>query len=304
MKAIIFEEFGGPDVLHEAEVDVPSPGPGQVRARVRTAGANPFDVKVRSGAMREVFPTPLPSTPGAEFAGVVEELGEGVTELAVGDEVFGWSDTGAYAEQVLATRVVRKPAELSWEEAAALPVAGETSQRALDLLAVTAGDVLLVHGAAGGVGTIGVQLAVARGATVIGTASEANHEHLRALGATPLLYGDGLVERVREIAPNGVDAVYDVAGRGALPDSIELRGGTSRIVTIADPAASELGVPFSSGGGTPEENVALLTELAGLAASGRLTIAVASTAPLADAAKVHEQVESGHARGKVVLLVG
>jgi NADPH:quinone reductase-like Zn-dependent oxidoreductase len=304
VKAIVFEEFGGPGVMHEAEVDVPLPGPGQVRARVRAAGVNPFDVKVRSGAMREVFPTPLPAIPGTEFSGVVEELGEGVTGLAVGDEVFGWSDTGAYAEQVLATRVVRKPAELSWEEAAALPIAGETSQRALDLLAVTGDDVLLVHGAAGGVGTIGVQLAVARGATVIGTASEANHEHLRALGAIPLLYGDGLVERVRAVAPDGVDAVYDVAGRGALPDSIELRGGTSRIVTIADPAAFQLGVPFSSGGGAPEEHVALLDELAELATTGRLAITIASTAPLTDAVKVHEQVESGHARGKVVLLVG
>jgi NADPH:quinone reductase-like Zn-dependent oxidoreductase len=192
-----------------------------------------------------------------------------------------------------------KPAGLGWDEAAALPVAGETSQRVLDLLAVTGGETLLVHGAAGAVGGLAVQLAVARGATVIGTASPANHEYLSSLGAVPVTYGDGLVARVRALAPGGVDAVFDAAGRGALPDSIELRGGTTdRIVTIADPAARQLGVVFSSGGQGSAEGLA---EQARLAAAGALRVTVAQAFPLAEAAKAQERSATGHTRGKLVI---
>jgi NADPH:quinone reductase-like Zn-dependent oxidoreductase len=200
MEAIVFDTYGGPEVLRLAQADVPRPGPGQVRLRVRAAGVNQLDRKIRAGAVREVVPTTFPATPGLEAAGVIDELGPGVTGLDRGDEVIAFTETGAYAEYALATVVARKPSGLGWDEAAALPVAGETARRVLDLLAVTSGETLLVHGAAGAVGGLAVQFAVARGATVVGTASPANHEYLRSLGVAPVAYGDKLVERVREQA--------------------------------------------------------------------------------------------------------
>jgi NADPH:quinone reductase-like Zn-dependent oxidoreductase len=300
MEAIVFDQFGGPEVLRVAQVDLPHPGPGQIRLRVRAAGVNQLDAKIRSGAVQQVFPTTFPATPGLEAAGVVDEVGTGVTGLAVGDEVLAFTDTGAYGQYALATVVAAKPAGLGWDEAAALPVAGETSQRVLDLLAVKEGETLLVHGAAGAVGGLAVQLATARGATVIGTASQANHEYLRSLGVVPVSYGDGLVARVRAVAPQGVDAVFDAAGRGALPDSIELRGGTTeRIVTIADPAGAQLGVTFSAGG---RGSAAELAEHARLAAAGTLRLTVAHTYALAEAGEAQEQSATGHNRGKLVIL--
>jgi NADPH:quinone reductase-like Zn-dependent oxidoreductase len=299
MRAAVYEEFGGPEVLHTSEVDEPHAGPGQVRIAVRAAGVNPFDYKLRRGYISDKANFPV--VPGYEVAGVVDEVGDGVTDLVVGDEVVGWSKTGGYAEFALAGALAKKPAGVSFEEAVALPVAGETSARALRELGVKEGETLLVHGAAGGVGAIGVQLAVALGATVIGTASEANHEYLRSLGVIPVLYGEGLVDRVRKLAPQGVDAVYDVAGKGALPDSIELRGGTDRILTVADPTAAEHGIPFSSGTGDPVQQSADLAAQLQLAADGKLTLKVAQTFALADAPKAAEISESGHVSGKLVL---
>ncbi|MFJ1750979.1 NADP-dependent oxidoreductase [Streptomyces sp. NPDC088116] len=301
MQAIVFEEFGGPDVLHVKEVEEPHPGPGQIRVAVRAAGVNPLDYKIRRGWMEQAFATPLPAIPGLEFAGVVDERGEGVTEVAVGDEVLGWTATGAYAPYALAETLVPKPAALGWDEAAAIPVAGETARRVLDELAVRDGETLLVHGAAGSVGSMAVQLAVARGTTVIGTAAPANHEYVRSLGAIPVAYGDGLVGRVRAAAPQGVDAVFDVAGKGALPDSIELRGGTTdRIITIADPDAGKYGVPYSSGTSL-EKKRAGLAENVRLAAEGALRLNIARVFPLADAAEAHAISEGGHAGGKLVI---
>ncbi|MFD7495106.1 NADP-dependent oxidoreductase [Streptomyces sp. NPDC059832] len=303
MEAIVFEEFGGPDVLHLVQSPDPHPGPGQIRVRVRAAGVNPLDYKIRRGWMEQMFPTVLPATPGNEFAGAVDEVGDGVTGFVVGDEVLGWTATGAYATLALADTgtVALKPSELSWENAAALPIATETAARVLDELGVGDGDTLLLHGAAGGVGSAGVQLALARGATVIGTASPANHAYLRELGAIPVAYGEGLVDRVREAAPQGVDAVFDAAGQGALPDSIELRGGTTeRIVTIADADAAKYGVAFSGGG--IERAGERLAENARTAAAGRLTVPVAQTFALGDAAKAQQLSEEGHVRGKLVLL--
>jgi NADPH:quinone reductase-like Zn-dependent oxidoreductase len=294
MEAIVYDSFGGPEVLRVAQAEVPRPGPGQIRLRVRAAGVNQLDFKIRNGWMREVFPVTFPVTPGVEAAGVVEEVGPGVTGLAVGDEVLAFTDTGAYAEYALATVAARKPAGLGWDEAAALPTAGETARRVLDLLGVEAGDTLLVHGAAGAVGGLAVQLAVARGATVIGTAAPANHDYLRSLGALPLAYGEGLAARVQ----GKVDAVFDAAGQGALADSIELRGGTDRIVTIADPAAAQFGVVFSAGGQPTAE---LLTELAGLAVEGKLRVTVAQAFPLAEAGRAQERSATGHTRGKLVV---
>jgi NADPH:quinone reductase-like Zn-dependent oxidoreductase len=300
MKAILFDRFGGTDVLHEADIEVPQPGPGQIRVRVRAAGLNALDGKIRSGAMQAAFPTPLPAVPGAELAGVVDALGEGVQDVQVGDEVLGWSDTGSYAEYALATTVAPKPAGLDWQHAVALPVAGETAERVLDLLGVAAGETVLMHGAAGAVGTLAVQLATARGARVIATAGPANQDYLTSLGATATLYGEGLVERVRALAPDGVDAVFDLAGKGALEDSITLRGGTERIVTISDFRAHQLGITFSSS--PRERSAAGLAALAQDAATGKVVTTVTAY-PLAEAATAQQVSDAGHVRGKLVLTV-
>jgi NADPH:quinone reductase-like Zn-dependent oxidoreductase len=300
MKAVIIDEFGGPEVLRVGDREMPEPDAGQVRVRVRAAGVNGVDAAIRSGDAQQMFPTKLPTVLGLEIAGVVDASGPNVDGLAVGDEVLGLADGGGYAEYALATTVAPKPAELGWAEAAALPVAAETALRVLNMLEVARDDTVLIHGAAGGVGTVAVQLALSRGATVIGTASEANHDYLREIGATPVVYGEGLVDRVRAVAPDGIDAVFDAAGQGALPDSIELRGGTSRIVTIADPAAFRLGVTFS---GEAAHDAGALAEVARQAADGRLRVTVGETYPLEEAPAAQESVATGHGRGKVVLLV-
>ncbi|MEU5088512.1 NADP-dependent oxidoreductase [Streptomyces sp. NPDC021356] len=303
MKAIVFDTFGGTEVLHEGEAEIPEPGPGQVRVRVRAVGVNPVDGKIRSGTMEAVFPTTLPAVPGGEMAGIVDAVGEGVDRLKVGDEVLGWSDTGAYAQYALAGAAVLapKPAGLDWTHAAALPVASDGADRVLDLLDVKAGETLLIHGAAGALGTVAVQLAVARGARVIGTAGPANQSYLASLGATALVYGQDLVERVRAVAPEGVDAVFDAAGKGALEDSITLRGGTERIVTTADFRARELGVVFAEG--PQRRSAARLAELARQAADGELVTTVGATYPLAEAARAQQAGDAGHGRGKRVLTV-
>jgi NADPH:quinone reductase-like Zn-dependent oxidoreductase len=300
MKAIVFDRFGGTEVLHEADIEVPQPGPGQVRVRVKAAGVNALDGKTRSGALEAVYPTTFPAVPGGELAGVVDALGEGVTDVQVGDEVLGWSDTGSYAEYALATTVAPKPAGLEWQDAAALPVASETAERVLNLLGVGAGETVLMHGASGGVGTLAVQLATARGAKVIATAGPANQDYLTSLGATATVYGEGLVERVRALAPDGVDAVFDLAGKGALEDSITLRGGTDRIVTIADFGARQLGITFSQG--SQERSSVRLAGLAQDAAAGKL-VATVTAYPLDQAAKAQQVSDAGHVRGKLVLTI-
>ncbi len=302
MKAIAMTAFGGPEVLSLAEVPVPEPGPGQIRVRVRAAGVNPIDGKIRRGDMERAFHTPLPAILGIDVAGTVDALGDGVTDVAVGDRVLGSADApaGSYAEFALATRYVTMPDDLDFQAAVALPVAVETATRTLSLLQVGAGDTLLIHGASGSVGQIVVQLAIERGATVIGTASEANQDRVRELGAIPTVYGPGLVERVRALAPDGVDAVLDVSGKGALPDSIELRGGTDRIVTIADDAAAQYGVVFTAGVNEPT------TEGLGAAADRLarhdLIATIAAVFPFADVAEAHRLSDSGHAGGKIVLV--
>ncbi|MFC9389394.1 NADP-dependent oxidoreductase [Streptomyces venezuelae] len=307
MEATVYEEFGGPEVLrHTSGVAVPQPGPGEVRVKVAAVGVNPVDWKRRYGWVEEFYPTTFPAVPGLEFAGTVDQLGEGVTGLAVGDEVLGWTKTGAYAEYAIADIVVPKPAGLPWGIAASLPVAGETAQRVLDLLGVRAGETLFLHGAAGVVGSVGVQLAVAAGVTVIGSASESNHAYLRELGAIPVAYGEGLADRVRAAAPDGVDAVFDAAGHGVLPVAIELLGGgdaaKERIVTIADVDAEKYGITFSGIIGEADAVRAGLTEHARGAAAGTLKVRLAETLPLKEAARAQELSESGHARGKLILI--
>ncbi|WP_367574133.1 NADP-dependent oxidoreductase [Streptomyces griseoaurantiacus] len=303
MKAIVFDRFGGTEVLREAEVPTPEPGPGQVRVRVHALGVNPVDGKIRSGAMEAVFPTTLPAIPGGEIAGVVDALGEGVEDLRVGDEVLGWSDTGSYAEYALATpdHLAPKPAGLDWEHAVTLPVASDGAERVLDVLGVEKGETVLMHGAAGAMGTLAVQLATARGARVIGTAGPANQEYLTGLGAIATTYGEGLVERVRALAPEGVDAVFDLAGKGALEDSLTLRGGPDRVVTTADFRAEQFGVHFESG--PQRRSGTRLAELARQAAAGTLVTTVGTSLPLSRAAEAHRISDAGHGRGKLVLTV-
>ncbi|MGA5817535.1 quinone oxidoreductase family protein [Kitasatospora sp. NPDC094028] len=308
-KAIAFDRFGDVDVLAPVEIELPAPGPGQVRIAVRTVGVNPLDHKLRSGAMAAFFPVVFPAVPGYELAGVVEAVGADVTGFAPGDEVFGAPMGGGYAEHALvdAATLAHKPATLGWAEAAAIPVAAETAERALDVLGVRPGETLLVHGAAGGVGTLLLQFARARGITVIGTASEANHAHLRDLGAIPVTYGEGLAERVRAAAPGGrVDRVLDAAGQGGvLPLSIELAGDAQRVLTIADPmGAPEHGVRFTGGtdGGEPYHQRAYAAALA-LHEEGALRLPLHRVLPLAEAVEAHRLSEHGHLRGKIVLTV-
>ena len=297
MKAVRFSQFGGPEVLELVDLPDPHPGPGQVRIAVRAAGVNASDWKKRQGLMDEE----LPQTLGYEAAGVVDELGERVVDVAVGDRVFGLSEDGAaQAESAVLSYYATIPPSLDFAGAAALPAAIETATRALDQLGAGRGCTLLINGASGSVGAAAVQLAVVRGARVIGTASPRNHEYLRALGAEPVAYGEGLGERVRALAPDGVDAALDVAGSGILPELIELAGGPEHVVTIADFAgAREHGVRFSSGDGGRALHV--LAEIGALIEAGRFSLPVARTFPLAGIADAHRAGEDGHARGKLVL---
>jgi NADPH:quinone reductase-like Zn-dependent oxidoreductase len=265
---------------------------------------NPSDWKKREGLMDPE----LPQTMGYEAAGVVDELGAGVADVAVGDRVFGLSAEGAaQAELTVLSFYAPIPPSLTFAGAAALPAAVETATRALDQLGVGAGagrgSTLLINGASGSVGSAAVQLALARGVRVIGTASPANHDYLRALGAEPVAYGEGLAGRVRALAPDGVDAALDVAGSGVLPELIELAGGPEHVVTIADfGGAQEHGVTFSSG--DAGRAVHALAGIGELIESGRFSLPVAQTFPLAEIAEAHRASEDGHVRGKLVLLVG
>jgi NADPH:quinone reductase-like Zn-dependent oxidoreductase len=246
----------------------------------------------------------LPQTMGYEAAGVVDELGAGVLDVAVGDRVFGFSlDGAAQAELAVLSFYAPIPPSLDFPSAAALPAAIETATRALDQLGVVGGSLLLVNGASGSVGSAAVQLAVARAARVIGTASPANHDYLCSLDAEPVAYGEGLVERVRLLAPDGVDLALDVAGSGVLPELIELAGGPAHVVTIADFAgAQQHGVTFSRG----DSGRALhaLVGIGELIESGRFSLPDVQTFPLAEIAAAHRAGEDGHPRGKLVLLVG
>ncbi|HWE14240.1 MAG TPA: NADP-dependent oxidoreductase [Solirubrobacteraceae bacterium] len=298
MKGIQFSRFGGPEVLELVELDDPHPGAGQIRVAVRAAGVNPIDWKVRSGAMGGE----PPGRTGVEVAGVVDELGEGVSDVAVGDRVFA-SASGGAAEFALSGFYAPIPASLDFAAAAALPVAVETAVRTLDLLGVGEGQTLVINGASGSVGIAAVQFARERGARVIGTASPANQDYVRSFGAEPTTYGEGLVDRVRALAPGGVDSALDAAGGGALPALIELTGSPDRVVTIADyPGAEQAGVRFTGGVGT-ERAWGALRDASALIDAGRFSVPVAQTFPLAQIAEAHRISETGHPKGKLVLIV-
>nr|WP_228534817.1 NADP-dependent oxidoreductase [Nocardia sp. BSTN01] len=298
MRAMQYERVGGPEVLTQVEVPIPDPTGDRVRVAIRAAGVNPADWKMRAGLMPG--PPGFPRRAGFEIAGVVDAAGP-EARFQPGDEVLGWAQGGGYAEYALATQLVAKPAELSFAEAAAIPVAANTAGTGLDELAVKSGETLLVNGASGAVGAFVVQLARARGATVVGTASAANQEIVRTLGAVPTTYGPGVAERVRELAPHGVDAVYDCAGHGFLDAAIALRGGTDRIITIADGAAVDKGVTFFARTGGPALDI--VARLAQSVAVGEFRLpGVARTYPLSEAAAAQRDSETGHGLGKIVLL--
>ncbi|ACZ90566.1 NADP-dependent oxidoreductase [Streptosporangium roseum] len=302
MRAAAFSEFGGPEVLRAMEIETPEAGEGQVRVRVRAAGVQPFDLAVREGWTPAGVSGDLPRIPGNEFAGVVDQVGEGVRGISAGDEVLGFNLLNSYAEYVVvpAENVTAKPANMPWEVAGGFTAGTQTAYIALRQLGVGEGDTVLVHAAAGSVGTAAVQLARIWGATVIGTAREENHDYLRSLGATPVAYGEGLLERVRALAPGGVDMVLDGAGGEALDVSLQLVKG-DRIVTLVEHGrAEELGVQLTKG----VRLASRLAELAELYSDGRLTFPVRRTYPLDRAADAHREVETRHGRGKVVLTVG
>ncbi|MEU6736061.1 NADP-dependent oxidoreductase [Streptomyces physcomitrii] len=310
MRAVQFSEYGPPGVLRIVEAPEPHAGPGEIRVAARASSVSPGEVRVRSGAMRDVLPVVFPFRTGYDAAGVVDEVGQGVSGVRVGDEVFGAASLtgrGSNADHVVLALWASRPAAWTWAEAAGAAGAIETSFRVLDRLGTAAGQTLLVQGAAGGTGSVAVQLAVARGARVIGTASAHNHRFLRSLGAEPTTYGPGLAERVRALAPSGVDAVFDCAG-GALSELVSLAGGSAQVVTVADVTAARHGVHFSHTTpgvllGPPDRPAAYgLAIAAGLAERGLLRIPLAGTFHLTEVAAAHTLSEGGHARGKVVLV--
>ena len=302
-RAIQFTEYGDPDVLQLVDVLTPEPGEGQVRVAVRAVGVNAYDWKVRSGAYSDGTPLAGPTRTGLDFAGVVDALGSGVEGLEVGQAVLGKAP-GAAATHVAADAagLVPRPDSLSFELAAALPTPTETAVRSLRLLDPKPGT-LLIHAAAGGVGLVAAQLARSRGLTVIGTASDPNHAFLREIGVVPVTYGDGLVERVRAVAPQGVDAVLDASGRGVLPDSIELAGGPERVVTIADFQGAEYGVRVTGGGADSVPMREAFAEVLPLLERGELKVPIEHVFPLDRAAEAHRVSQTGHLRGRIVLTV-
>lgn len=316
-RRIVATGFGGPEVLTLQEVDLADPGPHEVRIAVRAAGVNPVDTKVYSGQMG-ADPASLPMPLGYEAAGVVTAVGphsawaNGAEEgpIAVGDEVIAFRVRGAYAADLVVAQdaLVRRPASLGWAESGGLMLTGATATHLVTRTAVGPGDTVLVHGASGGVGLMTVQLAALRGARVIATAGEARHDLLRALGAEPVTYGDGLLDRVRALAPDGVDVALDLIGTDeALDVSLALVEDRERIASIAGfQRAPQEGIPLlgSGPGADPGDEIrnAARPELARLAGDGTLRVVVAATYPLAQAARAHAQVATGHTTGKVVLL--
>jgi NADPH:quinone reductase-like Zn-dependent oxidoreductase len=303
MKAAQFSEFGGPEVLEIVDLPDPHPGPGQVRIVVHAAGISATDPKLRAGTL--TFGARLPQTTGRDVAGVVDEIGEGVTDVAVGDRVFGISDDGAGAAELarLTFRAIM-PACLGFVDAAALPTALETATRAIDQLGVNSGSTLFINGASGGIGSTAVQLAAARGARVIGAASAANQNYLSVLGAEPVTYGEGMIEQVRALAPYGVDVALDVAGSGVLAQLIDLVCGSQNVVTLADfDGSKEYGVRFSNGFADGHAFHSL-SQVGALIEAGRFWLPVDKTFPLTEIAQAHRTSEHGHVRGRLVLVIG
>jgi NADPH:quinone reductase-like Zn-dependent oxidoreductase len=304
MKAVRFDEYGGVDVLDVRDVPVPEPGPGQVLVRVKAAGINPGEARIREGLLHERWPATFPSGQGSDFAGIVDRLGPDVTTVAEGDKVIGWVDNrSSHAEYVVAdaANVVPKPSGLPWEVAGSIPVAGFTAWAMVRAVGVKAGDTVVVAGAAGGVGSIAVQLARRAGATVLGLASPSNHDWLRRHEVVPVAYGEGVSTRIRQAAP-GVDAFLDTFGGDYVELALdELKVAPGRVDTIVRfDAAEKYGV--RADGNMAGASAATLSELADLAASKELEVPLAFTYPLAEVRAAYAKLAKGHVRGKVTLI--
>ncbi|MFI2286515.1 NADP-dependent oxidoreductase [Streptomyces niveus] len=301
MRAARYHQYGGVETLVVEEVPDPRPGPGEIRVRVAAAGVNPVDWKVRSGVAQAMIPVDLPAIPGRDAVGTVDEIGADVRGVSVGDRVFGLGGvTGATAELAVLSAWAQAPDTWSDEEAAGAGLASLTAMGGLKALGPLRGRTLLIEGAAGGVGSAAVEIAVAGGATVIGTASERNHEFLASLGAVPTTYGAGLAERVAALAPGGVDIVLDTAASGSLPDLVAIVGDPDRVATVADHANAErLGVHMVNAANDP----ALLAEAADLGRQGGYTPRVERVFALDQIAEAHAYGERGHTRGKIVVRV-
>jgi NADPH:quinone reductase-like Zn-dependent oxidoreductase len=302
-RAVRFDHYGGVDVLNVVEVERPSPGPGEVLVRVKAAGINPGEASIREGMLHERWPATFPSGEGSDLAGVIEELGEGVEGWSVGDEVIGFTDGRAsHAELVLveAGNLTARPAGVPWEVAGALFVAGATAYATVRAVALEPGDTVVVSAAAGGVGSLAVQLAGNANANVIGIAGEANHAWLRQHGVQPVSYGDGLAERVRELAGARVDAFIDTFGGGYVELAIELGVAPERIDTIIDyEAAAKHGAKTE--GNAFAASAEVLAELARLIDAGELEVPIARTFPLEQVRDAYTELERRHTRGKIVL---
>jgi NADPH:quinone reductase-like Zn-dependent oxidoreductase len=302
MKAVRFDEYGDVDVLKVTDVPTPVPGDGQVLVQVKAAGINPGEAKIRAGLLHAVWPATFPSGEGSDLAGVVTGIGPGVTRFAVGDEVIGWTDNRAsQAEYVVAEEqhLTARPADVPWEVAGSLYVAGATAYAAVQAVALTEGDTVVVSGAAGGVGSIAVQLARLAGATVIGLAGAANHDWLAGLGVIPVTYGDGVADRIRQAAGK-VDAFIDTFGEDYVELALELGVEPSRIDTIVRFDATEK-YGIKTEGAAAGSKASVLAELAGLIAAGKLQVPIAATFPLSQVQDAYRQLASGHIRGKIVL---
>jgi NADPH:quinone reductase-like Zn-dependent oxidoreductase len=303
MRAVRFEEYGGIDVLTVPEVPTPLPGPGQVLVQVKAAGINPGEAKIRAGLLHDRWPATFPSGQGSDLAGVVAGLGTGAVGVAMGENVIGYTDNRAsQAEYVVveAEHLTPKPDAVPWEVAGALNVAGATAYAAVRAVAPGPGDTVVVAGAAGGVGSIAVQLARLTGATVIGLAGQHNHSWLAAHGVVPVVYGDGVVDRIREVAPT-VDAFIDTYGGEYVQLSLELGVGPDRVDTIANfSAARQYGVKAE--GSAVGASAGTLAKLAGLISIGQLEVPIAATFPLADVREAYRLLAPGHVRGKIVLI--
>jgi NADPH:quinone reductase-like Zn-dependent oxidoreductase len=296
MRKVSFAEFGDPSVLHLVDAQEPHAGPGQIRVAVLAAGVNPVDWRIREGQKLGAHPIELPSGVGLDAAGSVDEVGEGVQGVEVGDHVFG-EGSSTYAEFAVLSAWAAMPEGLTFEEAAGYPSVVETALRLLHEVGVRPGQTLLVSGASGGVGSAVVQIARDRGVTVIGTAGAANQDYLRGLGVLPTTYGEGWAERVRRLGP--VDAALDLAGSGVIRELVDLTGNPQKVLTIADLDAPALGVRFS---GVAGDMQAALVVAADLISRGRLHIPVEKSYPLAEAAAAHIDSQAGHARGRRVIV--
>ncbi|MGW4769648.1 NADP-dependent oxidoreductase [Nocardia sp. NPDC004278] len=303
-KAVRYDEFGGIDVLRIDEVDRPVPGAGQVLVQVRAAGINPGEAALRTGAMTDIFPSTFPSGQGSDLAGVVVEIGAGADRFSPGDEVIGFSEKrAAQAELVLVDvdNLTPKPMNVPWEVAGGLYIAGVTAWGAVHSVQLERGESVVVSGAAGGVGSFAVQLARRAGATVIGLASEGNHEWLHSHGVIPVAYGDGVMDRIKAAAPGGVHAFIDTYGGGYVELALALGVAIERIDTIIDFAAAAKYGAKTEPGPNGRAGAEVLAELAALIAEGHLEVPIANVYPLTQVRQAYTELERRHTHGKIVL---